>query len=197
MIDGTTFKHKVKEIISKKGDYLGESYEVYEIKICPSCNEIMFFKYFWHDYMEPEDVKIEILFPQNNNIPSGLPEKIYKAYEAALKVRNIDANAYGVLLRRVLEYVLLDRKAEGKTVYEQLKNLSDRGEIPEILVRLSHNLRQFGNIGAHAATGDLTEEDIPFLDSLCKAILEYVYTAPLLVKQAENKLDELKKRRNK
>ena len=58
---------------------------------------------------------------------------------------------------------------------------------------MAHNLRQLRNVGAHANLGDLTTNEIPFLDDLCLAILEYVYSAPLLLQSAENKLQEIKK----
>jgi hypothetical protein len=53
-------------------------------------------------------------------------------------------------------------------------------------------LRIFGNIGAHPTLGELSDAEVPILDNLCKAILEYVYTAPFLAEQAEKKVKQLK-----
>lgn len=57
--------------------------------------------------------------------------------------------------------------------------------------------RDFGNIGAHAGSGELTEKEIPIVNALCNAILEYVYSAPYLATLAENKLQTIKKRNKK
>jgi hypothetical protein len=77
---------------------------------------------------------------------------------------------------------------------KRLKSLADNGEIPVKLVDVSAGLRKLRNIGAHASLGELTETDIPVLDGLTRAILEYVYSAPLLAKDAERRFMKLKKR---
>jgi hypothetical protein len=48
------------------------------------------------------------------------------------------------------------------------------------------------NIGAHAAGVQLSENEVPVIDALCRAILEYVYGAPHLVALAQQTLDKVK-----
>lgn len=172
-----------------------EAGNIYEILKCTSCSKITFRKYFWHEFMEEESDKaeIEILYPMSKKMPLGLPLEIQKGLEAADKVKKIDANAYGVLVRRVLEMICLDRKAKGNSLFDKLKNLAANREIPEKLVDVALHLKNFGNVAAHAELGDLTEAEIPILDDLCRAILEYVYSAPHLASRAENSLKMLKK----
>jgi hypothetical protein len=110
---------------------------------------------------------------------------------AALKVKPIDSNAFAVLLGRVLELLCIDRKAIGKTLDNKLSDLATKGEIPSKLVDVAHNLRKFRNIGAHADLGELTAKEVPILDDLCRATLEYVYTAPHLAQNAENAVKAL------
>ena len=69
--------------------------------------------------------------------------------------------------------------------------MTEKGEIPERLCEIAHNLRKLRNIGAHADLGNLTEAEVPVLDDLCRAILEYVYAAPKLIEQVEQRLQEL------
>ena len=76
---------------------------------------------------------------------------------------------------------------------ERLKTLSERGEIPDKLVEMAVKLQEMRHVGAHAWVGELTAEEIPILDSLSKAILEYVYSAPHLVEQADTRLTKLRK----
>src|SRR5262249_50952308 len=127
----------------------------------------------------------------------GLPIAIAKAYDASQKVRQVDANAFGVLIRRVLEMVCEDREADGKSLYDRLADLAARHEIPDKLVGVARNLRNLGNVGAHASLGALTPAEVPILDDLCRSLLEYVYSAPYLVQQAENRLKTLKGRKPK
>ncbi len=174
-----------------------EAGDVYELLLCPACLGVTLRKYFYHEYMEPDDVDNRILYPAGKDVPSGLPSRIAQAYEAATKVRGIDANAYGVLLRRLIELVCIDREAAGKTLFDKLESLAKTDEIPQKLVGVAHGLRQLGNVGAHADIGELTPAELPVLDGLCKAILEYVYSAPLLAQQVEEKLAKLQAARKR
>ncbi|MBL7812103.1 MAG: DUF4145 domain-containing protein [Bacteroidetes bacterium] len=160
---------------------------------CPACEKINIVSYHWHDGMETDDeISYDFLYPQNPKYPIGLPEDILTAFKAAEKVKSIDVNAYAILMRRLLELVCLDRKATSGTLASMLKELSDKNEIPEKLVKVAVGLKDFGNIGAHAGSGNLTEKEIPIVNALCSAILEYVYSAPYLATVAENKLKSIK-----
>jgi hypothetical protein len=121
-----------------------------------------------------------------------LPSKVAKAYEAAGRVKPVDPNAFAVLLGRVLEHVCEDRGAIGETLNERLGDLAQKGEIPRKLADMAHGLRNLRNVGAHATLGELTESEIPILDDLCRAILEYVYSAPALVARVQERLDGLR-----
>ena len=102
----------------------------------------------------------EPLYPQPETIGKYLPKAIHSAYEAAGKVRRIDANAYAVLLGRVVEIICQDRKAQGESLHDKLQDLASRGEIPAELVEMAHGLRQLRNVGAHADLGELNESEI-------------------------------------
>ncbi|MBN1397706.1 MAG: DUF4145 domain-containing protein [Bacteroidetes bacterium] len=169
---------------------------IYQILDCPSCGKVTLTKLPYHDlWSDGEDApEMVVLFPTDDKLPVGLPDTIKKAYEAALKVRNIDANAYGVLVGRVLEMVCENREAKGKDMNSKLADLASKGEIPSNLVGVANGLRNLRNVGAHAALGELTSDEVPILSSLTKAILEYVYSAPHLARIAQEKLDKLKKK---
>jgi hypothetical protein len=165
----------------------------YSVLKCPACGKINIVSYGWHDGMESDDeISYDFLYPQNSNYPIGLPEDILTAYKAAEKVKSIDVNAYAILMRRLLELVCLDRDASSGTLASMLKELADKNEIPKKLVKVASGLKDFGNIGAHAGSGELTEKEIPIVNALCSAILEYVYSAPHLATIAENKLNSIK-----
>jgi hypothetical protein len=71
--------------------------------------------------------------------------------------------------------------------------LSERGEIPSKLVDVADKLRALRNVGAHAGLGELTPDDIPIVEDLCRAILDYIFTAPFLAQRAEESLSKLVK----
>lgn len=181
------------EIHHTQEGYSSESGDIYNVLSCPACLKINITSYFWHDGFEGEDdVTYKILYPIDNGLPLGLPEFIASSMRAAEKIKNIDVNAYVILLRRTLEQVCLDRKASGGTLANMLRDLADKREIPEKLVKVAQGLKDFGNIGAHAGIGELSEKEIPIVRALTFAILEYIYTAPYLASLAESKLTSIK-----
>ena len=176
---------------------MGEYGTIYSVLKCPACEKINIVSYDWHDGIESEDeISYDFLYPQESKYPIGLPEEILSAYKAAEKVKSIDVNAYAILMRRLLELVCLDRKASSGTLATMLKELADKNEIPTKLVSVAKGLKNFGNIGAHAGIGRLTKQEIPIVNSLSKAILEYVYSAPYLATKAEEKLNQIKSKKS-
>lgn len=164
----------------------------YDLRFCPACHRPSLAET-WPDNDGKLDVQnYAILYPQRRTGPTGLPEAISRAYDAATKVKAIDVNAYGVLVGRLLEMVCTDRKASGSTLDEQLRDLASRQEVPDKLVNVARRLRQLRNIGAHASLGNLTSRELPILESMTNAILEYVYSAPFMVKEAETQLAQLR-----
>lgn len=180
--------------------FIEEYGTIYSVLRCPSpeCRETTIVNYYWNDSVESEDeITYKILYPQKNIQPNGLPNSILTAFIAAERVKSIDANAYAILTRRLLELVCIDRNAHGASLAIMLKDLADKNEIPEKLVKVAVGLKNFGNIGAHAGSGDLTNEEIPIVAALCNAILEYVYSAPYLADLAEVKLNAIKTKTSK
>ena len=171
--------------------------DIYQLLLCPACSGVMLRSYYWHDgYMETsEDTSFRYLYPASSKKPLGLSPEIQKAYDDAIKVKNINVNAYAVLIGRVLDMMCEDRNAIGKNLNDKLADLSEKGEIPSKLVKVAESLRHLRNIGAHAGLGELTKFEEPMLGSLCVAVLEYVYSAPYLVQEAEDRLKELKESR--
>jgi hypothetical protein len=171
----------------------GEFGTIYQVLKCPACGKVNIISFGWHDMIESDDeIRYEVLYPHNTEFPIGLPQHILKALQAAERVKPIDVNAYVILLRRLLELVCIDRHARGDNLATMLQDLANKKEIPEKLVHVAKGLKDFGNLGAHAGSGELSENEIPIVKALCEAILEYVYSAAHLASLAENKLQEIK-----
>ena len=93
-------------------------------------------------------------------------------------MRRINQNAFAVLLGRVLDDICIDQKAEGANLNQRIEDLASSGQLPPPLKDVAHGLRKLRNFGAHGNYGDLDPNDAPLLESLCRAVLLYVYTAP-------------------
>jgi hypothetical protein len=164
---------------------------VYQTLKCPACEGITFQSYLYHDQMDEPETP-QTLYPNEARQILGLPTSIEAAYRAAVKVKNIDANLYAVQLGRVIELLCVEKRARGKSLFEKLENLAKTGIVPSPLVDMAQSLRGFRNIGAHATLGDIQPTEIPFLEDLCRAILEYVYSGPKLIENAKARLEKLK-----
>jgi hypothetical protein len=188
-----TSHSQVREHEANGGAVLWSEGNVYEILTCPACNGVTFQRGYFNDQF-PEEWQSVVLYPTEAKKVDGLPPEIERAYTAALAVKGIEAHAFAVLVRRLLEMICLDKGAQGRSLFEQLKSLAQTGVIPQQLIDIANGLRNFGNIGAHAAGVQLSENEVPVIDALCRAILEYVYGAPHLVGLAQETLDRLKGR---
>ena len=173
----------------------GEAFEQgtgYELLKCPACQKMELRSYGWAEWMDGRDVVYDTLYPIGPKVPRGLPPAIAKAYNEALKVRNVSANAYGGIIGRVIDLVCADKNAKGKDLYNKLAYLSKHGAIPDNLMPVADKLRIFRNVGAHAGLGTLTVREVPILENMTCAILEYLYSAPFMVQEAKKALDRLK-----
>jgi hypothetical protein len=95
----------------------------------------------------------------------------------------------------MLEVVCENRKVQGENLFDKLKALAEKGEIPNNLMGVAHGLRMLRNIGAHEPLEGLSSDEIPILDDLSRAILEYIYIAPTLARQAEERSKRLKEKK--
>jgi hypothetical protein len=173
------------------GDYrVGYAFLMIE---CPACNNITLLRQEWHTGMDDAvPQQVDVVYPSQRPVTAGLPPVIQKAFEAAERVKSVDANAYGVLVRRGLELVCQNRGAKGRSLHDQLQDLGAKNEIPARLVTIAFGLKNLGNIGAHAGLGDLSPREVSLMDSLFDAILEHVYGAPHLIEVVERRIRELK-----
>ena len=56
---------------------------------------------------------------------------------------------------------------------------------------MAHGLKDLRNFGAHENLGDLDPNDAPLLESLCRALLMYLYTVPALSLDAKKRLGKV------
>ena len=101
----STYTHK---IIFGDPPYTDEDYYIWSILICPSCHKPTLeevYKSTFEQDIEGWPSHTRILYPSLITKTEELPVPVKKAYEAALKVRNVEANAFAVLTGRTLETI--------------------------------------------------------------------------------------------
>lgn len=135
----------------------------------------------------------ELVWPNSLDLHESIPASVRKCYSEAALVKSRAPNAFANQIRRSLEAVCKDREATGKTLFDKLKDLESKGEIPATLVSMTDLIRKLGNWGSHAAEQEVGKEHVNAIDDFFRAIVEYVYVAPFKVKKIGNdlKIDEI------
>lgn len=168
-----------------------EAGNIYQTLRCYSCNLVTFYQFSVHtgiDDTYTDRSYDQTLYPSAADSPMGLPTNIQREWDAAMRVRRVSPNAFAVLLGRVLDQICIDHKAEGKFLHNRIDHLVSSGTLPESLKQVAHGLKDLRNFGAHGNLGDLDPKDAPLLESLCRALLMYLYTVPALSLDAQKRL---------
>jgi hypothetical protein len=186
----TVLEGKAHVLKDSGGDNHNEPYwaEHWELRRCVSCERPILRETLSVD-IHGEEPQIQTLYPgANRGAMAGLPEKVAKAYEAALSVQSIEPNAYAVLIGRLLEVIAVEEGVESKRLVDQVRALSAADRIPPVLAEMADQLRQIRNFGAHAAAGEVMPDDVPVIAEFADAILEYLYRAPSKVAAVKARL---------
>jgi uncharacterized protein YutE (UPF0331/DUF86 family) len=88
--------------------------------------------------------------------------------------------------------ICIDKKANGKVLSDKIKSLAEKGIIPQQISQIALGLKDLRNIGAHADLGELSDNEIPIVEELINAILEYVYEAPAIIEKVNIEIQKLK-----
>jgi hypothetical protein len=83
-----------------------------------------------------------------------------------------------ILCRRALESVCVDKKAIGSTLYDQIKDLLEKGLISKDTFQYFEEIRLFGNYGAHPTNDlldDVSIEDAEIALEITTHIIKHIY----------------------
>ena len=190
--------HKFKDKMLDYDDESGQSYIMLEeettwrMNDCPVCKNVTLTKEYSNSDMEKAwgrgNSEKVVLFPTATFSFEGIPDGIKNAFEAALKVRNLDNSICLVALRRTLESICEDKGATGKNLYLKIKDLSDKSILPPILNDISDVLREFGNEAAHATTVKHSKTEVELMVEFTEAIINYVYVLPIKLSKIQSKM---------
>jgi hypothetical protein len=151
---------------------------------CAACDAPTIYEHFWADEFG-DSFAVKCLYPTARD-NSMVPARVRNRLDAAKKVRKIEPGFYAVGIRRMLETVCNVEEAQGGDLFAQLDDLAKKDRIPAMLAEIAHELRRLGNLGAHDEDVEVAPDDVPVIEDLADAILEYLYRAPAKLKAVKD-----------
>jgi hypothetical protein len=137
----------------------------------------------------------ELQYPKGDSLGKFAPANVAAIYREAVRVQRTSPTAFVLLIRKALEGVCDDRRAQGRTLADQLKDLGKKNELPKTLAEVSDVIRVVGNAGAHDSATQVTVPMTWAIDDFFRAVVEYVYMAPGKLKEFKKSLPKLKRKR--
>ncbi|WP_035424156.1 DUF4145 domain-containing protein [Bacillus sp. UNC438CL73TsuS30] len=173
-------------------EYIVEFGKTWYLFLCPVCVEVTLDKHSWcSEETEPGGnpiVNEEILYPATSLNVHYMPKGVKDAFDAALKVRNLDGAICVLALRRALEKMCKHKGAVGRDLFAKLKDLQEKKILPEIINDISYILRKEGNSAAHADDIEFDQETVNLMIEFTRTILDFVYTLPEKIKKAQERI---------
>lgn len=84
-----------------------------------------------------------------------VPEAVRTTLGEALRCRNVDAwHACAAMARKAVEIMAIDLSGQGRTLYDRLEDLKDRGLVARRFIVWEHCARNLGNLAVHYDPGD-------------------------------------------
>jgi hypothetical protein len=164
----------------------------YRMYACPVCNKVTLLQVYSDETMITNEMtwaeEETILFPLNSIESNFLPKAIKESYEAALKVRNVDATACALLLRRALEVIMTDQGATAWGLADKIEEIANKGLLPDSLKEASFFTKKFGDSAAHGSEL-IDNRDINPLIEFIEYIIEYLYIIPSKIEELKAKLE--------
>jgi hypothetical protein len=183
--------------------------EFYVIFRCKPCKKLILKTFYLEQNRYSNEEQLEMkgwdeMFPVslddqlNNEEKEFIPEEVISDYQEALKCKSIGANrASCSMFRRALQSSLVVLGADHKLdLIKQINSLSD---LPSDIKDWSHQIRIFGNWGAHPDKDklkDVYNDDVAEVHDFISKFLLYVFIMPEKVKLSRAKRDEKLKNDN-
>jgi len=164
--------------------------EAYLIARCPrDLCDIFFVTY------DRLNKRVRRIFPfpntKSGDFHSAIPQKIRKDFAEARRCWFTDANrGVVVMCRRAMQQIAIDKGASGNRLIDQIDDLHRSGLITKSLHDAAHEIRHFGNFGAHPRDDGLdaiSSEDANVILKLTNQFLMDLYVRPFETAQLTSK----------
>lgn len=187
----------VKDIYKKEsGSVESDSYyyDMTVVLFCPVCKNYNIINAYWdhsygdkstvegYDLYNGNNVEEQHLYPNSSSLvvekARFLPVSVLNSFRSSIELKNIDKESCLMKIRKTLEMICEDKNADGSSLFDKLKNLSDTGILPSTLNSASTIARKLGNIGVHNADVDISKEELENVIELVEYIIRYIYVLP-------------------
>jgi hypothetical protein len=190
--------------VEEEGHYYFSSDLYYELYACPVCHNVSLTKRYTDDSMIEQTCKGDTrnfydettIYPMSSFDNKAVPRKIAEAFEAALKVKNIDNGVCLIALRKTLELVLCEKGAKKWSLQDKIEEIAAKGLLPEALKEASQFAKILGNAAAHGNDEHIDSNDVSLMTEFIKYILEYLYILPHKIETYKKKIEKQENTRN-
>lgn len=117
------------------------------------------------------------------SVNSYVPKNVADDYISGVNCMGINENkAAAAMFRRSLQQIMIDKQAGGgDKLYKQIDDLATKGIITNEIKDWAHEIRYWGNDGAHPASDYLDEispHEITEVKDFLERVFDYVYVMP-------------------
>jgi Domain of unknown function (DUF4145) len=170
----------------RKGD---RPVEKWRIGRCENCLEPMFV------IVDEAETAVMRTFPAISlQRPEHIPPAVADDFVEGQLTLSVGAFKSAVTtFRRSLQAAALEQGSDPKLkLVKQLDELGEKGALNQSLLKVAHQVRHFGNYGAHPdedGLGDVTEDEARAVGELTWQVLEDLYVNPAKLKRMGKALD--------
>ncbi|HYX39552.1 MAG TPA: DUF4145 domain-containing protein [Oligoflexus sp.] len=156
---------------------------------CQSCDNYHLRYYYYDERMNEyeEEPSFQVLYPKPKNKVRHLPPEISRLVEKAEAVKHIDYGFFAIAVGRTLEAVFQSYDVKAKMLDGQIKELKDKGILPDQIAKIAIGIKSFRNLGAHYKEGEVSKTDAEMIHDLVILILEYLYEVPGRIRSLESR----------
>lgn len=187
---------QIKDSYKKESGSLLDDDYFYDMAIvlfCPICKNYNFINAYWdstygktsgdeYKLYDGDLVNETYLYPTPPNLmmkkSDFIPHDVISNFIKAVNLKKHDEESCLIKLRKTLEMLCIDQKAEGSNLYEKISYLSEKNILPATLNSASTLTRKLGNIGAHEANLEINSTELKSVIDLVEYIIEYIYILP-------------------
>ena len=108
-----------------------------------------------------------------------LPERVKKHFSAAEEMIRVQApDMAAVAMRRTLEAACNASGADGRSLFERIRQLQEGGQITPDFSKAAHHVRRIGNIGAHDTDEDVDLGEAKLMFRFVTQLLRNLFEIP-------------------
>lgn len=183
-----------KPVYFQEGFLIDE--ECWYVFQCPVCKKPVLISKYCFYVSCPEEIEIKTEYPKIAVSADGVPKEIFTAFEAAVKTKGIDYQICLSALRRVLEMICKEQKAQGDTLEKKIEDLVGKQSFSTALKDACWVIRQLGNMAVHADELEIYNNEINQVIEFISIIIKYLYEMPYQVGKMKQGIEK-KKEANK